>query len=131
MEGSTNMSVQRLTPKDFGVLENPGVVSVQMVWGQNAPESKVTVTRVTMQQGATSSRHTHENSEQTWLVERGEATLLLANNETAPLRAGDVIRTPAGTVHGVENSGPDEFTYLAITTPPQDFLAAYERQRDV
>ncbi len=121
------MGVQRLTSKDFGVLENSGVTSVQIVWGRNAPDSQVTVTRVTMQPGAESPRHTHESAEQIWLVERGEATLLLADEETAPLEVGDVVRTPAGDVHGVFNSGPAEFVYLAVTTPPQDFRAAYER----
>lgn len=123
------MAVQRLTADEFGVLENPGVVSVQIVWGENAPDSKITITRVTMQPGAISPRHQHEHSEQTWLVEHGEATLLLADDETAPLKAGDVVRTPAGDIHGVRNTGSGEFVYLAITTPPQDFSSAYERRR--
>ena len=121
------MTVQRLSAKDFGLLENPGVASIQIVWGENAPDSKVTITRVTMQPGAISPRHTHEDAEQTWLVERGEATLLLAGDETAPLCTGDVVRTPAGDVHGVTNTGSAEFVYLAITTPPQDFRSAYQR----
>lgn len=123
------MTVQRLTANDFGVLEKQGVTSVQIVWGENAPDSKVTITRVTMMQGAESLRHTHEEAEQIWLVECGKATLLLANDETAPLKAGDVIRTPAGDVHGVTNTGSGKFVYLAITTPPQDFRSAYERQK--
>lgn len=125
------MTVQRLSADDFDVLENPGVASVQIVWGGNAPESKVTVTRVTMQQGAESARHSHKNAEQTWLVERGEATLLLADDETAPLKAGDVVRTPAGDIHGVTNTGSGEFVYLAITTPPQDFRSAYQRHEKI
>ena len=123
------MSVQRLTPKDFSVLENPGVTSLQIMWPENSPKAKVTITRVTMQKGAVSNRHTHEESEQTWLIERGEATLLLKNDQTAELKAGDAIRTPAGEVHGVANTGHDEFVYLAITAPPQDFRPAYERER--
>lgn len=130
MRGLAIMSVQRLTSKDFSVLANPGVTSLQIVWGKNAPESKVTITRVTMQQGAVSPRHAHEKAEQIWLVERGEATLLLGNDETAPVKNGDVVRTPAGHVHGVVNTGSGEFIYLAITTPPQDFSAAYEGYRE-
>lgn len=124
------MSVQQLTSEDFAVLVNPGVTSLQIVWAQNVPESRVTITRVTMQQGAVSPRHTHENAEQIWLVEQGEATLLLGNDETAPVKVGDVVRTPAGDVHGVANTGSGEFIYLAITNPPQDFRAAYEEYRD-
>ncbi len=123
------MSVQQLTPKDFGVLESPGVTSVQIVWGENAPDSKVTITRVTLRRGAKSPRHKHESAEQTWLVECGEGTLLLANDETAPLKAGMVVRTPAGDVHGVVNSGSEDLVYLAVTTPPQDFRSAYEMNK--
>jgi quercetin dioxygenase-like cupin family protein len=126
MEAGVGMSVQRLTSKDFGILENRGVRSVQIVWGQNAPNAKVTVTRVTMQRGSTQARHSHNRAEQTWLVECGEATLLLANDKTAPMKVGDVVRTPAGDIHGIINTASEEFVYLSITTPAQDFSAAYQ-----
>lgn len=124
------MAIQRLTAADFARLENPGTTSEQIVWPQNAPGAHVTITRVTMQPGAISDRHSHEAAEQTWLVQDGEATLLMQHGERAPLRAGDVVRTPPGDVHGVENTGQRPFVYLAITSPPQDFTAAYERSRD-
>jgi quercetin dioxygenase-like cupin family protein len=117
--------VQRLTPADFAVLTNPGITSVQVMWPGNAPEARVTITRVTMEPGAVSRRHTHPNSEQTWIVERGAATLLLAGDRAEPVAAGDVIRTPAGEVHGVANTGPEPFVYLSVTTPPQGFTYAY------
>jgi quercetin dioxygenase-like cupin family protein len=88
----------------------------------------VTITRVTMETGATSPRHSHPKSEQTWIVEQGTATLLLANEEAAEMRAGDVVRTPPGEVHGVTNTGGGPFVYLAVTTPPQDFTAAYRNR---
>lgn len=125
------MTLQRLTTDDFHVLENPGVVSVQIVSSENAPASKVSITRVTMQPGAESPRHRHEYAEQTWLVGCGEATLLLVDDETAPLRAGDVVRTPAGDIHGIANTGGGEFVYLTITTPQQDFSSAYEKREKI
>jgi quercetin dioxygenase-like cupin family protein len=60
--------VQRLSPDDFKVLTKPGITSEQVVWPQNAPDARVTITRVTMQPGATSQRHSHPKSEQTWLA---------------------------------------------------------------
>lgn len=123
------MNVQRLSAGDVIVLENPGVRSEQLVSPRNAPEALVTITRVTMEPGATSARHSHPNSEQIWLVEHGTATLLLAGDATDELRAGDVVRTPAGEVHGVANTGPETFVYIAITTPPQDFTGAYRSAR--
>jgi quercetin dioxygenase-like cupin family protein len=119
------MGIQRLTQADFAVLENPGVRSEQIVWPRNAPDARVTITRVTMEPGATSPRHSHPHSEQTWIVERGAATLLMGGDRTDAIRAGDVVRTPAGEVHGVANTGSEPFVYLAVTAPPQDFTAAY------
>ena len=99
------------------------------MWPDNAPEARVTITRVTMEPGAASARHAHPASEQIWLVEQGSGLLLMADGETDTLRAGDVVRTPPGTIHGVSNTGSERFVYLAVTTPPQDFSAAYERRR--
>lgn len=119
------MSVQRLASVDFTTLENLGVRSVQIVWPKNAPEALVTITRVTMEPGSISARHSHPSSEQIWIVERGRATLLMDQNQTDDVQAGDVVRTPAGTIHGVDNTGHEPFVYLAVTTPPQDFTPAY------
>jgi quercetin dioxygenase-like cupin family protein len=124
------VGTQRLTPADFTTLENPGIRSEQIVWPRNAPDARVTITRVTMEPGATSSRHAHPHSEQTWIVERGAATLLMAGDRTDAIRAGDVVRTPAGEVHGVANTGEELFVYLAVTTPPQDFTTAYRSGRE-
>ena len=120
------MTIQRLSPADFTTLQNPGIRSVQIVWPNNAPEAWVTITRVTMEPGATSARHMHPASEQIWLIEQGSALLLMTDGRTDGLRAGDVVRTPAGTIHGVANTGSEPFAYLAVTTPPQDFTPVYK-----
>ena len=99
------MAIHRLTIDNAPVLHHPGKQSAQIVWPENAPDAHVTMTRVTMEPGAISTRHSHAVSEQTWIVEAGRATLLLAGDRSEELRTGDVIRTPAGTVHGIENTG--------------------------
>jgi quercetin dioxygenase-like cupin family protein len=119
------MSIQRLSTGDFATLENPGFRSVQIVWPNNAPEALVTITRVTMEPGSISARHSHPNSEQIWIVERGCATLLMDHDQTDKMQAGDVVRTPAGSIHGVNNTGREPFVYLTVTTPPQNFAPAY------
>ena len=124
------MSIQRLSAVDFAALENPGVRSVQIVWPKNSPEALVTITRVTMEPGSISARHSHSNCEPIWLVERGRATLLMDQDQTDEVQAGDVVRTPAGSIHGVNNTGRDRFVYLAVTTPPQDFTPAYGKRRN-
>jgi oxalate decarboxylase/phosphoglucose isomerase-like protein (cupin superfamily) len=47
------------------------------------------------------------------------------HDQTGEMQAGDVVRTPAGSIHGVNNTGREPFVYLAVTTPPRDFTPAY------
>jgi mannose-6-phosphate isomerase-like protein (cupin superfamily) len=119
------MAVQRWGVLECDVLIKTGIQSRQLVWPQNSPESQTTITHVTMEPGSVSERHVHKGSEQIWIVERGEGILLLENEQTEALRAGDIVRTPAGELHGVANSGKEPLVYLAVTTPPQNFSYAY------
>jgi quercetin dioxygenase-like cupin family protein len=119
------MGLQRLRLDDCEVLVKTGIRSRQILWPKNAPGAQATITHVTMEPGSISRRHTHPKSEQTWIVEQGEGVLLLENGSTEKLAAGDVVRTPAGETHGVENTGSVPLVYLAVTTPPQDFTGAY------
>jgi quercetin dioxygenase-like cupin family protein len=82
------MPIQRLSPKDFTTLENPGKRSEQIVWPENAPEARITITRVTIEPGATSPPHSHPTAEQTWIVERGRGTLLLADVRSEEISGG-------------------------------------------
>jgi quercetin dioxygenase-like cupin family protein len=83
-----------------------------------------------MEPGAISARHAHPKSEQIWIVEQGCATLLMDHDQTGAVQAGDVLRTPAGSIHGVNNTGREPFVYLAVTTPPQDFTPAYRGRQN-
>lgn len=123
--GGSGPGIQKLSAADFGVLRNPGVESVQLVWGRNAPDAKITVTRVTMQPGTEQKLHAHAEAEQTWIVESGEATVLVGEGRTFAIKAGDVVRTPAGCTHALVNDDIGPFVYLTITTPAQDFTASY------
>lgn len=117
--------IQKLSSSDFGVLRNPGVESVQLVWGRNAPDAKITVTRVTMDPGTAQKPHAHAQAEQTWIVESGQATVLVGEGRNFTIKAGDVVRTPAGCTHALVNDNIGPFVYLTITTPAQDFTASY------
>ena len=119
------MAVQRWRVVECEVLVKPGVRSRQLVWPRSSPECRTTITHVTMEPGSVSERHAHADSEQIWIVEQGEGLLLLADQQSEVLRAGDIVRTPAGEMHGVVNGGEGPLVYLAITTPPQDFSSAY------
>ena len=118
-------AVQKISPAEFGVLKKADATSVQLVWGRNAPEARIAVTRVTLGPGGVQERHCHPGAEQTWIVESGQADVLLEDGAIA-VTAGDVVRTPPGQIHGLANRGHEAFVYLTITTPPQNFGAFYD-----
>lgn len=121
-------AIEVITAADQIRLANPGVTSLQLLWPGNSSAAKVTITRVTIEPGSGQPRHSHPASEQIWIIESGSAELLLAGDRTQIVCAGDVVRTPAGETHGLHNGGSEPFVYLAITTPPVDFRAAYETE---
>jgi quercetin dioxygenase-like cupin family protein len=115
----------RIRTADAEVLEGPGKHSAQIVSVHNAPEARITVTRVALRPGAVSPRHHHDEAEQTWIVEGGTARLLTENGSAGELVAGDVVITKAGQTHGIENIGNEDFVYLTVTTPPENMEKFY------
>ena len=118
-----------LTSGDFVRLSNPGVVSEQLLSPHNSKSTRVTITRVTMQAGATQPRHKHDSSEQIWLALSGAGQLLLGKGETRSFEAGQVARFADGDVHGFTNTGGEPFVYLSVTSPPINFDYAYGNKR--
>ncbi|SFO43205.1 cupin domain-containing protein [Sphingomonas sp. OK281] len=104
---------------------NPGKYSLQILSPDNAPEAKVTITRVTMAPGALSTMHSHDHAEQIWIIEQGEGTVLLADGMSSVVSAGQLVRTPPRTEHGLKNIGKIELVYLSITTPPENMAKFY------
>ncbi|MBR2683585.1 MAG: cupin domain-containing protein [Atopobiaceae bacterium] len=110
-------------------LSNPGVISRQLLCPNNSESTRVTITEVHLDAGAMQPRHTHASSEQIWYALKGKGTLLLADDVEQAFFAGDVVRFADGDVHGLHNTGDDEFVYLSVTAPPIDFGYAYRDMR--
>lgn len=110
---------------DVTALANPGVTSRQLLWPGNSSSTRVTITEVHLDPGASQPRHTHSSSEQIWYALHGSGTLLLAEESERAFEAGDIVRFADGDVHGLLNSGSEEFVYLSVTAPPMDFGYAY------
>ena len=110
---------------DVTTLANPGVTSRQLLWPGNSSSTRVTITEVHLDPGASQPRHTHSSSEQIWYALHGSGTLLLAEESERAFEAGDIVRFADGDVHGLLNSGSEEFVYLSVTAPPMDFGYAY------
>lgn len=112
----------------FRKLSNPGVVSEQLLSPGNSTSTRVTLTRVEVTPGAIQKRHKHPASEQIWIAISGSAELLLAAEATQPFRTGDVVRFADGDVHGLHNTGTEDFVYLSVTSPPIDSAYAYKEE---
>ena len=109
-------------------LSNPGVVSRQLLNPENSESTRVTITEVHLEVGASQPRHTYEASEQIWYATKGSGTLLLADDATMPFKAGDVVRFADKDVHGLLNDGDEEFVYVSVTAPPINFGYAYQKK---
>jgi quercetin dioxygenase-like cupin family protein len=114
-----------IAARDIKMFSNSGVESQQLLFPENSSSSRVTITRVTVAPGASSPVHRHETSEQVWVALSGEGTLLLGDEQTRSIRAGDVVRFADGDLHGIENTSALPFVYMAVTSPPIDFRRAY------
>jgi quercetin dioxygenase-like cupin family protein len=112
------------------ILSKAGVQSEQLIFPENSPSRRVTITRVTIPPQATNSPHRHESSEQIWVALAGSGTLLLEEERTEPFAAGDVARFADGDLHGLHNTGDTPFVYIAVTSPPIDFRPAYAQSSD-
>ena len=111
-------------------LSKPGVQSEQLIFPENSPSRRLTITRVTVSPQATNAPHRHKSSEQVWVALAGRGTLLLDEERTEPFAAGDVARFADGDLHGLRNTGDTPFVYIAVTSPPIDFRAAYAQSPD-
>lgn len=110
-------------------MSNPGVVSRQLLNPDNSTSTRVTITEVHLEVGASQPRHTHDASEQIWYATKGSGTLLLADDKTMPFHAGDVVRFADKDVHGLLNDGTEEFVYVSVTAPPIHFGYAYQDKK--
>jgi quercetin dioxygenase-like cupin family protein len=114
-----------IASEQFRTLSNPGVTSLQLLSPHNSTSARVTITRVTVESGASQQPHAHQTSEQIWVALSGSGTLHLANGESRRISTGEVVRFADGDIHGFKNTESEPFVYLSVTSPPIDFGYAY------
>ncbi|MFB6233605.1 MAG: cupin domain-containing protein, partial [Haloarculaceae archaeon] len=107
-----------------------GVVSRLLNPDSDGSETDLTVTWVTVDPGATQTRHSHEPEQVYVLVAgRGEMTV---GDETRTVEAGDLVHIPSNADHAIENTGDQPLEYVSAATPaiPRgDVEAFYRRNR--
>lgn len=67
--------------------------------------------------GARTLAHRHLESEEIYHFLSGQGRMFL-NEQNFPVGPGDTVCIAPGTVHSLENSGPDELRLLCLCSPP-------------
>lgn len=87
----------------------------------------LSVTWLTVPAGASQTLRSHEESEQAYVVVRGNGTMSVAG-DTQEVSEGDLILVPPATEHSVRNEGDAEFACLSIQSPPVAAAELYSDQ---
>jgi quercetin dioxygenase-like cupin family protein len=72
------------------------------------------VARHALQSGKRSDYHVHDDAEQVYYVLRGQGKMIV-DDETYPIREGDVIYLPPGVRHRAVNDSDDWMEHVIIT----------------
>ena len=76
----------------------------------------MSITSLSMEPGQENSTHVHEASAHVMYVLEGSGHRISDSGEPVPLRAGECLIVPRGSVHGIRNTGDTRLSYLAVTT---------------
>jgi len=86
----------------------------------------LSVTWLTLPAGAKQTLHSHQESEQAYLVVRGAGAMSVAG-DIQQVGEGDLILVPPATDHSIANDGQAELSFVSIQSPP---VAAEELYSD-
>lgn len=76
------------------------------------------VTLIANPPGTGNRPHWHRDFDEWWVVLGGRLRWELTGGHVVEAEAGDVVWVPRGTVHHIQNIGPDNSLRLAIAMPP-------------
>lgn len=85
------------------------------------------ITWVDVPPGAEQRAHSHEESEQVYVVVRGRGRMTVAGDEE-PVGEGDLVFIPPATDHGIVNDGDEDLVYVSATAPPVSMEELYQTQ---
>jgi len=84
--------------------------------GQHGAEH-LAVTWVTCAPGSQQPLHSHAESEQVYVIVRGEGRMLVDGEEQV-VGEGDTIFIPAGSRHAIRNESKAELVFASAASPP-------------
>ena len=87
----------------------------------------LSVTWVDVPPGADQRSHSHEDSEQVYVIVRGRGRMYVAGDEE-DVGEGDLVFIPPATDHGIVNSSSEPLVYVTAASPPVSMEELYEVQ---
>jgi mannose-6-phosphate isomerase-like protein (cupin superfamily) len=87
----------------------------------------LSVTWLSVPAGTEQSLRSHEESEQAYVIVRGEGTMSVAG-DTQQVGEGDLVLVPPATDHSVGNDGDAELSFVSIQSPPVAAAELYSDQ---
>ena len=94
--------------------ESPGVLKKVILQRADFIDGRVQIINwAFLPVGKSFSAHYHEDMQETFILIKGEARILL-DNEQAVLCEGDAVVVPVGSVHSMENVGKNDVEYIVV-----------------
>ena len=87
----------------------------------------LSVTWVDVPSGAEQRSHSHEESEQVYVVVRGSGKMSVAG-DTETLAVGDLVLVPPATDHAIENDGNEDLCCVSAQSPAVSVDELHSRQ---
>lgn len=117
------MLVRRLA--EVPVHERHGLRSHILMDAGELGSRNLCVTWVDVPAGARQQAHSHEDSEQAYVIVSGSGEMTVAG-DTQTVSEGDMVFIPPATDHEIRNEGPGELVYISATAPPVSMQELYE-----
>jgi mannose-6-phosphate isomerase-like protein (cupin superfamily) len=87
----------------------------------------LSITWVDVPPGAEQHAHSHEDSEQVYVIVRGRGRMQVAGDEE-DVGEGDLVFIPPATDHGIKNDGEETLVYVSAAAPPVSMEELYQEQ---
>jgi mannose-6-phosphate isomerase-like protein (cupin superfamily) len=71
------------------------------------------IAEITIPVGASIGEHEHVNETEYYIITEGEGTVR-DNGTDQPVKAGEVVMTPNGSTHSIENTGSTTLKMIAV-----------------
>ncbi len=99
------------------LIKNQGGERIQEVLGVQAGNvSSHSIAEITIPPGGTAMPHYHKNTEETYMILSGLATLQI-QGEQLVIAAGETVLIEPGETHQIKNNGEENLVFIAVCVP--------------